>query len=101
MHTIGWVNFLADLDQTPRLKMERLAKLLGVKQTTMGNEGALIRDLFGIGRFHEEFVRRVMIEKNLTAWLIKVDGLIMDARSLPVPVQHELAGVGTIPYVPE
>jgi hypothetical protein len=35
------------------------------------------------------------------AWLVEVDGLIMDARSLPVPVQHELARVGIIPYVPE
>ncbi|MBS2548184.1 hypothetical protein KGQ19_15050 [Catenulispora sp. NL8] len=101
VHTIGWVNFLADPAQTPHLKMERLAELLGVKQTTMGNKGALIRDLFGIGRFHEEFIRADMIEKNLMSWLVEVDGLIMDARSLPVPVQHELARVGIIPYVPE
>jgi hypothetical protein len=42
-----------------------------------------------------------MIEKNLMAWLVEVDGLIMDARSLPVPVHHELARHGIIPYVPE
>jgi hypothetical protein len=101
VHTIGWVNFLADPAQTPHMRMERLAELLGVKQATMGNKGALIRDLFGIGRFHQEFVRRDMIEKNLMAWLVEVDGLIMDARSLPVPVQHELARRGIIPYVPE
>ena len=84
-----------------RFWTERLAELLDVKQTTMGNKGALIRDLLGIGRFHEEFVRQDMIERNLMAWLIEVDGLVMDARSLPVPVQHELARVGIIPYVPE
>ena len=101
VHTIGWVNFLADPAQRPHLRTEQLAELLAVKQTTMGNKGALIRDLFGIGRFHPEFVRRDMMEKNLMAWLVEVDGLIMDARSLPVPVQHELARVGIIPYVPE
>lgn len=101
VHTIGWVNFLADPAQTPHLRTERLAELLNVKQTTMGNKGALIRGLFGIGRFHEEFVRRDMIDKNLMAWLVEVDGLIMDARSLPVPVQHELARIGIIPYVHE
>jgi hypothetical protein len=42
-----------------------------------------------------------MIEKNLMAWLVEVDGLIMDARSLPVPVQHELARIGIIPYAHE
>lgn len=101
VHTIGWVNFLADPAQTPHLRTERLAELLDVKQTTMGNKGALIRDLFGIGRFHEEFVRRDMIDKNLMAWLVEVDGLILDARSLPVPVQHELARIGIIPYAHE
>lgn len=101
VHTIGWVNFLADPAQSPHLRTEQLAELLAVKQTTMGNKGALIRDLLGIGRFQTQFARREMIQKNPLAWLVEVDGLIVDARWLPEPVQHELTRAGIIPDVAE
>lgn len=101
VHTVGWVNFLADPGQTPHMRTERLAELLGVKQTTMGNKGALIRDLLHIGRFESEFARQDMIEKNPFTWLVELNGLPVDARWLPLPVQHQLAEAGVIPYVPE
>jgi hypothetical protein len=99
VHTVGWVNFLADPAQTPHLRTEQLAELLGVKQTTMGNKGALIRDLLHIGRFETQFARREMIEKNPFTWLVEVDGLPVDARWLPEPVQEQLVRAGIIPYV--
>jgi hypothetical protein len=99
VHTVGWVNFLADPAQKPHLRTEQLADLLGVKQTTMGNKGALIRELLRIGRFDTRFARREMIEKNPFTWLVEVDGLPVDARWLPEPVQQELVHAGIIPHV--
>jgi len=66
----------------------------------MGNKGALIRNLLGIDRFDAEFARREIIDKSLLTWLVEVNGLVVDARWLPVPVQHELVRAGIIPYVP-
>ncbi len=99
VHTIGWVNFLADPAQHPHLRSERLAELLGVKQTTMGNKGALIRDRPRIGRFDARFARQEMIEKNPFTWLVEVVGLPMDARWLPAAGQEQLEGAGAIPHV--
>ncbi|MBS2964850.1 hypothetical protein KGA66_17465 [Actinocrinis puniceicyclus] len=99
VHTVGWVNFLADPAQKPHLRTEQLAELLGVKQTTMSNKGALIRGLLHIDRFDTRFARKEMIEKNPFTWLVEVDGLPMDARLLPEQVQQELVRCGIIPHV--
>jgi hypothetical protein len=100
VHTVGWVNFLADPAQRPHLRTEQLAELLGVKQTTMGNKGALIRDLLDIGRFDPEFSRREMIEKSPFTWLVEVNGLPVDARWLPEQSQRALVQAGILPFMP-
>lgn len=100
VHTVGWVNFLADPAQRPHLRTEQLAELLDVKQTTMGNKGALIRDLLGIHRFDPEFSRREMIEKSPFTWLIEVNGLPIDARWLPEQSQRALVDAGILPFMP-
>ncbi|WP_051450266.1 DUF6398 domain-containing protein [Actinospica robiniae] len=99
VHTVGWVNFLADPAQRPHLRTEQLADLLGVKQTTMGNKGALIHDRLGIGRFDPEFSRREMIEKSPFAWLIEINGLPIDARWLPEKSQRALVETGILPFM--
>jgi len=100
VYAIGRVNFLADPSQTPHLRTDELAQLLGVKQTTMANKGRLIMDTLNIGLMDPEFSRRVMIERNPMVWMLQIDGLIVDARHLPEPVQVELHRHGLIPYVP-
>jgi hypothetical protein len=100
VHTVGWVNFLADPAQSPHVRTEQLAELLGVKQTTMGNKGALIRDLLGIGRFDPEFSRREMIEKSPFTWLLEINGLPVDARWLPEQSQRALVEAGILPFMP-
>jgi len=100
VYAIGRVNFLSDPSQTPHLRTDELAQLLGVKQTTMANKGRLIMDTLGIGLMDPEFSRRAMIERNPMVWMLQIEGLLVDARHLPEPVQVELHRHGLIPYVP-
>jgi hypothetical protein len=37
---------------------------------------------------------------NMMAWLIQVNGLIVDARYMPREIQEEAYRLGLIPYVP-
>jgi hypothetical protein len=39
-------------------------------------------------------------ESNPMIWFIQVDGLIVDARELPPPVQAQAFDLGLIPYIP-
>lgn len=100
VYAIGRVNFLADPNQTPHLRTDELAELLGVKQTTMTNKGRLIMDTLNIGLMDPEFSRREMIERNPMVWMLEIDGLIVDARHLPQQIQVELHRHGLIPYIP-
>jgi Domain of unknown function (DUF6398) len=101
VYTVGRVNFLDDPSNEPCLSTAELAKLSGVKPTTMASKGRLIMDTLNIGLMDPEFTRRDMIDKNPMVWFVQVDGLIVDARDLPVPFQVELCRRGLIPYVPD
>jgi hypothetical protein len=47
-----------------------------------------------------EFLREDMIEASPAIWYIQVDGLIMDARALPLQLQVQAFELGVIPYIP-
>jgi hypothetical protein len=51
--------------------------------------------VYALGQLRED-----MIEASPMIWLIQVDGLIVDARGLPLPVQAQAFKVGVIPYIP-
>jgi hypothetical protein len=40
------------------------------------------------------------MDDNPMAWMVMVNGLIVDARSLPRPLQEEVYRKGLIPYLP-
>ena len=42
-----------------------------------------------------------MIDKNPLAWMIQVNGLIIDARHAPRAIQAEAFRKGLIPYIPD
>jgi hypothetical protein len=100
VYAVGRVNFLADPSQRPHLRTDELASLLGVKQPTMANKGRLILDTLHIGLMDPEYWRRDLLEHHPLAWLLEVDGLIMDARSLPDELQVEAWHRGLIPSPP-
>ena len=47
-----------------------------------------------------EFCRRELLEAHPLAWLIEVNGMIVDARWLPPEVQSEARRRGLIPDIP-
>lgn len=99
VYALGRVNFLSDPSQTPHLPTDRLARLLGVKQTTMAAKGRAVMDLLGLDHFDTEFCLPSRMASHPTAWLVSIDGLLYDARTLPTEVQAELARCGLIPGV--
>jgi hypothetical protein len=100
IYTVGSVNFLFDRAQRPHLTGDNLSALTGVPKSTLANKAKLIRDVLHIGQFEPEFSRRELIASNPMAWMISVDGFIVDARALPPEVQAEARRRGLIPSVP-
>lgn len=97
VYTVGQVNFLTDPTQTPHLTTEQFSEVSGVAKSTLASKSRLIRDTLNTGQFDPEFCRRDLLAENPLAWMIEVNGLIVDARMLPPEIQAEARRRGLIP----
>lgn len=100
IYAVGSVNFLFDRTQRPHLTGDGLSDLTGVPKSTLANKAKRIRDLLRIGPMEPEFCRRALLASNPMAWMIPVDGFIVDARTMPAEVQAEARQRGLIPDLP-
>ena len=95
------VNFLFDRSQTPSMSLGELCDAFGVKQSKVGTKSRLIRDLFHMYQFDPEWTLPSKMDDNPLAWMISVDGLIIDVRYAPPEIQLEDYRRGLIPYLPQ
>lgn len=99
VYAVGTNNFLFDPTQTPHLSGDRLSELIGVPRATMSAKAKRIRDVLGMRPMDVRFCRRELIEAHPLAWLVEVDGIVIDARRLPAAMQAEARKRGLIPDV--
>jgi hypothetical protein len=100
VRVIGWVNFLDDRSQSPHLKMTEIDEAFGVAGSTGSAKAKAIRDLLKIRQFDFRWMRRKLIEEEPMAWMIEVNGFIVDARQLRREIQEEAYRKGLIPLRP-
>ena len=101
VRTIGWVNFLDDKSQTPHMKLTAIDKAFGVGESTGQGKAMLIRRMLKIKSMDPAWSLRSRIEQNPLAWMIQVNGFLVDARFLKREIQEEALRKGLIPYIPE
>ena len=99
-YTVGAVNFLFDKSQTPHLCADELCAWFGLSKSTGGNKSRQIKQMLKIGLMDSQWTLPSRMDDNPIAWMVTVNGLIMDARSLPRPLQEEAYRKGLIPYIP-
>ncbi|MBE0696780.1 MAG: hypothetical protein IH586_07645, partial [Anaerolineaceae bacterium] len=99
-YTIGSINFLFDKTQSPHMRADDLCAWFGYAPNTGGNRSRQIRDLLRINQFDVKWMLPSLVEESPMAWMISVDGFILDARSLPRSIQEEAFRKGLIPYIP-
>ena len=64
-----------------------------------GNKAKLVSNALGIRQFDHKWTLPSRLAGNSLPWLIEVDGLVVDARQLPVAIQEVAVQKGLIPYV--
>jgi hypothetical protein len=99
VYAIGQVNFLFDASQQPHCTPDQLSAASGVSKGTMSSKAKQVRDLLKMEVFSPAFQRASMLEQNSMLWFIQVDGLVVDARSVPVDLQADAYRQGLIPYI--
>jgi hypothetical protein len=100
VRTIGWVNFLDDSSQTPHMKMTDIDKAFGVGASTGQAKSKTIRTLLKMRPLDPEWTLPSRMEQNPMAWMIQVNGILVDARRMPRQIQEEAYRQGLIPYLP-
>ena len=101
VYTIGRVNFLFDKSQTPHLSAKELCARLGVSQGTASGKSTQVMDMLGMMQLDPEWTLPSLIDENPLAWMISVNGLVIDARHAPREIREEAYRLGLIPCVPE
>jgi hypothetical protein len=100
VRVIGWVNFLDDSGQTPHLKLTAIDQAFGVAESTGQGKAKAIRDLLKIRPFDFRWMLRQRVEESPMAWMIQVNGFVVDARRLKREIQEEAFRKGLIPSIP-
>jgi Domain of unknown function (DUF6398) len=100
LRVIGWVNFLDDSSNSPHLKLTAIDKAFGVAESTGQGKAKAIRELLKIRQFDFHWMLRQRVEESPMAWMIEVNGFVLDARHLRREVQEEAFRKGLIPYLP-
>lgn len=100
VHALGMVNFLFDSSQTPHMKASELYQKFGVGESTGNGKSKQIRDAMKMSQFDWHWCLPSRLNSHPAAWLISVNGLMLDARTAPRPIQEEAVRKGLIPYLP-
>jgi Domain of unknown function (DUF6398) len=100
IHALGMVNFLFDASQTPHVTSSQIASYFGLSPSTMQGKSKQIRDLLNMHQMDPDWTLPSKIDDNPLAWMIQVNGFVMDARHAPREIQEEAFRKGLIPYIP-
>ncbi len=100
VYSLGRVNFLFDKSQTPHLRADELCPYFGLSPKTGAAKSTAIMALLKMGPMDPKWTLPSRLADNPMAWLIQVNGLIVDARQVPREVQEEAFRRGLIPYLP-
>lgn len=100
VYALGQANFLFDPAREPCVTADQLSVAFGVAKSTMSGKAKQVRDLLRIDYFSPEFQRAEMVADNPMVWMLQVNGLVMDARTVPLGIQVEAFQRGLIPYIP-
>lgn len=96
LHAVGNINFLFDPTQRPHLRADELAALTGVAKSTMANKATLIRRTLRLDPHEPELCRRELLAHHPYAWMVELDGLIVDVRTLSQPLQDAARRQGVV-----
>lgn len=100
VYAIGSVNFLHDKTQTPHMPLAQVCELFGIGKSTAGSRSKVIHDAFDMVQLDPEWTLPSKLIDNPMAWMIRVNGVVVDARHVPLEIQEEAYRLGLIPFVP-
>lgn len=78
-----------------------LCALFGVSQSAGTAKSREIMRLFGIGQLDPRWCLPSKLAESPLVWMVAVDGVIVDMRSMPREPQEQAYQLGLIPFIPD
>lgn len=100
IYAIGSNNFIFDKTQPIHMTSKELVAPLGVSTSTASSKASQINKMLDINHFNAEWCLTSKIDDNFALWLVSIDDMIYDARTLPAELQEICYEKGLIPYIP-
>jgi hypothetical protein len=100
VYALGSVNFLFDKSQTPSMRAAELCVAFGVSPSTGSAKAKAVREALDMRQMEPQWYCPSKMEDNPMAWMIMVNGFVVDVRSMPRDVQEAAYAKGLIPYLP-
>jgi len=100
-HAIGSVNFVFDKSQSPWITAKELYKKFGVGESTGQSKSRVVRDLLKIHQFDPNWTLPSRLDDSPMSWMLSVNGIMVDIRTMPREVQELALEKGLIAYIPE
>ena len=100
IYALGFVNVLFDKSDEFYISAVDLCAAFGVSKRMGYNRSKTIRDALGFYQMDPNWYLPSRMDDNLMAWMISVDGFLVDARTIPREIQEIAFEKGYIPYIP-
>ena len=100
VYAIGSNNFIFDKSQPIHMTAKELVTPFGVAASTASSKAAQIKKLLKIDYSRAEWCLPSKASGNPMLWMVSINGLVFDARMLPVEMQEICYEKGLIPFVP-
>jgi hypothetical protein len=95
------VNYVFDKSQTPWITAKELYKKFGVGESTGQSKSRVVRDLLKIHQFDPNWTLLSRLDDSPMSWMLSVNGMMVDIRTMPREVQEIALEKGLIAYIPE
>lgn len=90
IHAIGSINFLFDKSQMPHISVEEMNNWFETKAGTVTGKSKVIRDMFKMDYFNDEFLTKSMMELNPMNNYVLVDGMITPLDCFSEEMQEKI-----------
>ena len=100
VRTVGLVNFLQDPRQNPHMKLAEVDNAFGVSKSASQAKSMTIRTMLHVHEFDREWTLPSRMADNPLAWMVEVNGFVIDVRHAPRSIQEIAYQRGLIPHIP-
>ena len=101
IYALGFVNFLFDKSQIPHMTAKDLCAAFQVSKSAGAAKAKIIRDTFKMYQLDPRWCLQSKLADNPQAWMIEVQGFVVDVRYASREIQEIAFRKGLIPYLPE